>query len=101
MMQKSKNVCTTPAQLYCPTAENRRIYRTSRKSASDLTSDGSSRVQGKGRRQTIDHRPDEAKTFYVPRRSRNCLNEGRGILETCFDSSRRPARNLSVPPYNR
>src|SRR6185312_16972650 len=43
-------------------------------------------VHGSGRRQTIIHRPDEAKRFYVCWRSQKCLN-GRGNVERHFGPS--------------
>src|ERR1700691_837107 len=71
-----------------------------------LISTGSFSVLGRGRRQKIDQRSNEAKTFYVPTESRNCLyscfdrrlNKGREILETHFGSLLRlgPTWNLSV-----
>jgi hypothetical protein len=73
---KIKKFATHPHSFGEPTIETRRIYETSRKSASHKTSGESSHVQGIGRRQTIDHRSTEAKSFYVPTRSRNCLDEG-------------------------
>jgi hypothetical protein len=77
-----KTFAPIPTNFAGPTVESRGIYQAARKSASPQTSAESSWIQGKRRRQKIDHRSNEAKAFYVARRSRNCLNEGRGILET-------------------
>jgi hypothetical protein len=78
MTPKSRKFATHSHSLGEPIVETRRICQTSRKSASHRTSAESFRVQGTGRRQTIDHRSTEAKSFYVPTRSQNCLNRGGG-----------------------
>ena len=108
---KNSKVCRAPARLRRAYRREPQTLQSSRKSAVHLNSTGSFCVLGRGRRQKIDQRSDEAKTFYVPTESRNCLyscfdrclNKGRGILETHFGSLLRlgPTWNLSVPPYNR